>query len=126
MLRIPVTIVDDACVGCCQVNPQPASSRITVELVYQKIWLLTSNLPCAQKENVELWIAVELVDVVLTVEEIHASIQSAEFPFLEVAVVSKNVQHFSHLEKNYLKNNKIGKTNGDLPERRSGFCGHRR
>ena len=62
-------------------------------------YYITSNLPCAQKENVELWIAVELVDVILSVKEIHASIQSAEFPFLEIAVVSKNVQHFSHLEK---------------------------
>ena len=60
---------------------------------------MTSNSPGTQKENVELWVAIEPVDVVLSVEEIHVSVQSTELPFLEVAVVSKNVQHFSHLEK---------------------------
>ena len=101
MLRIPVTVVDNTSVRCRQVDAQPAGSRISVELVYEVILLtMTSNLPCAQKENVELWVAIKPVDVVLSVEEIHVSVQSTELPFLEVAVVSKNVQHFSHLEEN--------------------------
>ena len=101
MLRIPVTVVDNTSVRCRQVDAQPAGSRILVELVYKVILLtMTSNLPCTKKENVELWVAIEPVDVVLSVEEIHVSVQSTELPFLEVAVVSKNVQHFSHLEEN--------------------------
>ena len=100
LLRIPVTVVDDTRVSCRQVDAQSAGSRILVELVYKVMLLtVTSNLPRAQKENVELWVAIEPVDVVLSVEEIHVSVQSTELPFLEVAVVSKNVQHFSHLEK---------------------------
>ena len=47
-----------------------------------------------------LRILVECVDVLLTIHELHATVQPAELDLLKVEVVTQDVQHLCHLGKN--------------------------
>ena len=64
-------------------------------------WIVSErNRGPAKKCHLVLRILVECVDVLLTIHELHATVQPAELDLLKVEVVTQDVQHLCHLGKN--------------------------
>ena len=78
MLWIPIRVIDDTRVSGSQVDPQPTG-------------------PGGQKEQSDVLIVVEAVNVLLSVDEIHGAIQSGELELLVGEVIADNVKHSGHL-----------------------------
>ena len=72
LLGVPVTVVDDAGVGRCQIDAQAASPGVTLELKDEGV--NCDVLPGAQQEDAVGGVLVEPVDVGLSVQEVHPSV----------------------------------------------------